>query len=62
LPYTCIHIFRHSLAARVLEGGGTLKEVADVLRHRHLDTTQIYAKVDLCRLDAVAMPWPGSDT
>lgn len=62
LPYTRIHIFRHSLAARVLAGGGTLKEVADLLRHRHLDTTQIYAKVDLRRLDAVAMPWPGSDT
>lgn len=62
LPYTRIHIFRHSLAARVLAGGGTLKEVADLLRHRHLDTTQIYAKVDLQRLDAVAMPWPGSDT
>lgn len=62
LPYTRIHILRHSLAARVLAGGGTLKEVADLLRHRHLDTTQIYAKVDLQRLDAVAMPWPGSGT
>lgn len=62
LPYTRVHIFRHSLAARVLAAGGTLKEVADLLRHRHLDTTQIYAKVDLRRLDAVAMPWPGSDT
>ena len=62
LPYTRVHIFRHSLAARVLAGGGTLKEVADLLRHRHLDTTQIYAKVDLRRLDAVAMPWPGSAT
>jgi integrase len=62
LPYTRIHILRHSLAARVLAGGGTLKEVADLLRHRHLDTTQIYAKVDLQRLDAVAMPWPGSET
>ena len=61
LPYTRVHIFRHSLAARVLDGGGTLKEVADLLRHRHLDTTQIYAKVDLRRLDAVAMAWPGSD-
>lgn len=62
LPYTRVHIFRHSLAARVLESGGTLKEVADILRHRHLDTTQIYAKVDRHRLDTVAMPWPGSDT
>lgn len=59
LPYTRVHILRHSLAARILDGGGTLKEVADVLRHRNLDTTQIYAKVDLQRLTAVAMPWPG---
>ena len=62
LPYTRVHILRRSLAARVLGGGGTLKEVADVLRHRDLNTTQIYAKVDLPRLDAVAMPWPGSES
>lgn len=62
LPYTRVHILRHSLAARVLDEGGTLKEVADLLRHRVLETTQIYAKVDLHRLAAVAMPWPGSGT
>ncbi len=31
-----------------------------MLRHRQLDTTLIYAKVDLNRLAAVAMPWPGA--
>jgi len=36
------------------------KEVADVLRHRELNTSLIYAKVDFARLAAVAMPWPGS--
>jgi len=51
---------RHTLAARLLNSGGTLKEVADMLRHRELDTSLIYAKVDLSRLGAVAMPWPGS--
>ncbi len=60
LPYTRVHILRHTLASRLLETGGTLKEVADVLRHRALDTSMIYAKVDLKRLAAVAMPWPGS--
>lgn len=60
LPYTRVHILRHTLASRLLDTGGTLKEVADVLRHRQLDTTLIYAKVDLNRLRAVAMPWPGS--
>jgi len=60
LPYTRVHILRHSLARRLLDTGGTLKEVADVLRHRELDTALIYAKVDTARLSAVALPWPGS--
>ena len=60
LPHTRVHILRHTLASRLLATGGTLKEVADVLRHRELDTSMIYAKVDRSRLAAVAMPWPGS--
>ncbi|HMO45440.1 MAG TPA: tyrosine-type recombinase/integrase [Rubrivivax sp.] len=60
LPYTRVHILRHTLASRLLNTGGTLKEVADVLRHRELDTSLIYAKVDFGCLGAVAMPWPGS--
>lgn len=60
LPYTRVHILRHTLARRLLSTGGSLKEVADVLRHRELNTSLIYAKVDFCRLAAVAMPWPGS--
>lgn len=60
LPYTRVHILRHTLAKRLLNAGGSLKEVADVLRHRALDTSLIYAKVDVDRLGAVAMPWPGS--
>lgn len=60
LPHTRIHILRHTLASRLLDTGGTLKEVADVLRHRELNTTMIYAKVDMGRLASVAMPWPGS--
>ena len=60
LPHTRLHILRHTLAGRLLDAGGTLKEVADVLRHRELNTTMIYAKIDVGRLAAVAMPWPGS--
>lgn len=60
LPHTRVHILRHTLASRLLATGGTLKEVADMLRHRELDTSMIYAKVDHSRLVAVAMPWPGS--
>lgn len=59
LPHTRIHILRHTLAKRLLDSGGTLKDVADMLRHRNLDTSLIYAKVDSNRLSEVAMPWPG---
>jgi integrase/recombinase XerD len=52
------HLLRHSAATRMLQGGASLKEIADVLRHRSLDTTAIYAKVDIARLSAVAQPWP----
>lgn len=54
------HLLRHSAATRMLQGGATLKEIADVLRHRSLDTTAIYAKVDVSRLAGIAQPWPGS--
>ncbi len=60
LPYTRVHLLRHTLARRVLAEGGTLKEIADLLRHRALDTSLIYTKVDGARLVAVAQPWPGS--
>jgi site-specific recombinase XerD len=60
MSHTRVHILRHTLASRLLNEGGTLKEVADVLRHRELNTSLIYAKVDANRLSAVAMPWPGS--
>ncbi len=60
LPYTGAHLLRHTMASRLLGGGSSLKEVADVLRHRSLNTTLIYAKLDSRNLSAVALPWPGS--
>jgi integrase/recombinase XerD len=54
-----VHILRHSMASRLLRQGAPLKEIADLLRHRSLDTSMIYTKVDLRRLEAVALPWPG---
>lgn len=53
------HVLRHTAAVRMRCAGASLKEVADVLRHRSLDTAMIYCKVDLPRLLAVAAPWPG---
>jgi len=60
LPYTREHLLRHTMANRLLAGGSSLKEVADVLRHRTLYTTQVYAKLDSRKLVEVALPWPGS--
>lgn len=59
LAWTGTHILRHTAATRMVQGGVTLKEVADILRHRSIDTTQIYTKVNLPELKLVAMPWPG---
>lgn len=58
--FTGTHVLRHTAAVRMRCAGATLKEIADVLRHRSLDTTTIYSKVDLPKLAAVAAPWPGS--
>lgn len=53
------HLLRYSLATNVLRRGGSLTEIAELLRHRHPDTTALYAKVDLEALWSVAQPWPG---
>lgn len=59
LPWSGTHIFRSTLASRLLEGGASLKEVAEILRHRSIDTTKIYTKIDLSHLSQVALAWPG---
>jgi integrase len=60
LPNSSAHALRHTVACRLIENGSSLKEVADVLRHRSLNTTLIYAKLDTPKLSRVALPWPGS--
>lgn len=52
------HVLRHTLATQLLQKDATLKEIADILRHRSIETTNIYAKVDLKKLVQVALPWP----
>lgn len=54
------HALRHTLACQMLNSGSSIKDIADVLRHRSLNTTLIYAKLDDRKLVAVAQPWPGS--
>lgn len=56
------HMFRHSLATRLLRDGAGLEAVGAVLRHRSPDTTAIYAKVDIPMLQKIAQSWPGDLT
>ena len=53
------HLLRHSLATKMINSGSSLKDVADMLGHLHIDTTAIYAKVDTVHLVDVALPLPG---
>lgn len=60
--FTGTHVLRHTAAVRMRCAGASLKEIADVLRHRNLDTTTIYNKLDVPTLAAVAAPWPGGQS
>jgi len=55
------HLLRRTVASHLVQQGASLKAVADLLGHRSLDTTQVYAKVNLAMLGAVTLPWPGSE-
>ncbi len=57
-PTKGAHLLRHSLATGMLQGGASMAEIGEVLRHRSPNTTEIYAKVDLSGLRSLAQPWP----
>ena len=52
------HLLRHSLATSMLQQGASLQDISALLRHRSVETTEIYAKVDITRLQQIAQPWP----
>jgi len=58
-PHTGAHLFRHTLATKMLRQGAALTDIALLLRHSSINTTTLYAKVDLIALQALAQPWPG---
>lgn len=53
------HQFRHALASDMLRHGATMTEIGGVLRHSHIKTTSLYAKVDFSALRDLSLPWPG---
>lgn len=59
LPRVGAHRLRHTLATEMLRRGVKLIDISQVLRHRDLATTALYAKVDLATLRTIALPWPG---
>jgi site-specific recombinase XerD len=52
------HLLRHSFATQLLQQGATYPEIAMILRHKSINTTAIYAKVDFDKLRILALPWP----
>ena len=57
-PLKGAHLLRHSLATSMLRSGAKMGEIAEILRHQTLHTTEIYAKVDFEGLRSLAHPWP----
>jgi site-specific recombinase XerD len=58
MPSSGSRTLRHSWAIRALAQDSPMKAIADVLGHRCLNTTFIYAKADLKALRQVVMSWP----
>jgi site-specific recombinase XerD len=58
-PSRGAHLLRHSAATTLLRAGTPLAAIGAVLRHRSIDTTAQYAKVDVPSLERIAQPWPG---
>jgi site-specific recombinase XerD len=52
------HRLRHTAATELLRSGASLPEIGQLLRHRRVGTTAIYAKVDRDTLRLIARPWP----
>jgi integrase len=48
------HSLRHACATRMINQDVPLKTIADQLGHRNIESTRVYAKVDLIRLREVA--------
>ena len=59
-PSRGAHMLRHSAATGMLRAGATMESIAAVLRHRSVETTNLYARIDDRMLGEIAQPWPGA--
>lgn len=59
VPEVGSHRLRHTAACEMVVAQVPLPEIAQVLRHQSLQSTAIYARVDLEALRGLAQPWPG---
>ena len=59
-PNRGAHLLRHSLATSMVGDGISLVAIGALLRHTSIETTTIYAKVDVNLLKEVVQPWPGA--
>jgi integrase/recombinase XerD len=59
VPELGAHRLRHTVACEMVAAGVGLAEIGQVLRHRNISSTAIYARVDLAALRELALPWPG---
>lgn len=58
LPAGHLPRLRHTAASLLLGAGASLDEIAQVLRHRSIETTAIYAKIDEHALGELICEWP----
>ena len=54
------HRLRHTLACEMVSAGVPLQQIGQVLRHRSLDNTAVYARAGVAQLRTLARPWPGT--
>jgi len=56
--WTGAHRLRHTFASRLYSSGTPVKEIADMLGHRDLNSTHRYTQVDFEGLRQIAQSWP----
>jgi site-specific recombinase XerD len=58
VPEVGSHRLRHTTACEMVQSGVPLVRIGQVLRHRSLQSTAHYARVDITQLRGLAAPWP----